>query len=88
MVYLSSDPDNNKVYENKLVSMNDIITIVWKYKNLFQDKNVSGFGKWVASVIEDNVEYREQYQDQIKNLTNESYRVIGYTRKSKGAVKD
>ncbi|KAI7904493.1 uncharacterized protein BX663DRAFT_430986 [Cokeromyces recurvatus] len=47
-VFLSVDPHNNEVYENLSCSMNDILSYVWKYSYLLQDKNPIGFGKWCS----------------------------------------
>ncbi|KAI7871488.1 hypothetical protein BDF14DRAFT_1718821, partial [Spinellus fusiger] len=43
------DPNNNEVYENKCLTLNDILAVVLKYSDLFEDKSAIGFGKWCSN---------------------------------------
>lgn len=49
MVYLPYDPKNDELYECKVVSIGDILSTVWKYSEIFNDKNSNSFGKWCKS---------------------------------------
>lgn len=49
MTYLPSDPMNEEVYECKSLTSNDILSVVWKYTDLFDKKTVIAFGKWCAN---------------------------------------
>ncbi|KAI7870874.1 hypothetical protein BDF14DRAFT_1770697 [Spinellus fusiger] len=48
IVYIPFDPNNNEVYENKCLTLNDIL-VVLKYSDLFEDKSAIGFGKWCSN---------------------------------------
>jgi hypothetical protein len=43
------DADNKELYENKCLTVNDILAIVWKYSDLFEDKTAIGFEKWCVN---------------------------------------
>ncbi|KAG0960160.1 hypothetical protein G6F31_010933 [Rhizopus arrhizus] len=45
-VYLPSDPMNEEVYECKSLTNGDILSMVWKYTDLFDKKTIISFGKW------------------------------------------
>ncbi|CAO3664519.1 unnamed protein product [Rhizopus stolonifer] len=49
IIYLPFDPSNSEVYENKCLTLNDILAVVWKYSDLFEDKSTVGFGKWCSN---------------------------------------
>ncbi|KAG1437699.1 hypothetical protein G6F56_012980 [Rhizopus delemar] len=45
-IYLPFDPKNEEVYENKCLTINEILATVWKYSDLHEDKGAIGFAKW------------------------------------------
>jgi hypothetical protein len=49
MVYLSYDPNNTDVYDCKDISMKQILSTVWEYSDIFNDKNTVSFGKWCSN---------------------------------------
>jgi hypothetical protein len=46
---LPSDPNNEEVYVCKSLSMNAILSIVWKHTNILDDMNAQGFSKWCGA---------------------------------------
>ena len=52
MTYLPSDPMNEEVYECKNLTNGNILSMVWKYTNLFDDKSAAAFGKWCANKVD------------------------------------
>ncbi|KAI9474212.1 MAG: hypothetical protein EXX96DRAFT_509332 [Benjaminiella poitrasii] len=60
--------------------MNDILGVVWKYTDIFNEKTVYGFGKWCNSrksylTQKDTVNHFSRYQIFIQNLKDENYHV-------------
>ncbi|KAI9267073.1 hypothetical protein EDC94DRAFT_657454 [Helicostylum pulchrum] len=51
ITYLPSDPMNEEVYEYKSLTNSDILSMVWKYTDLFDKKTVISFGKWCANNV-------------------------------------
>lgn len=47
-VFISVDPHNDEVYDGQSCSMNDVLTYVWNYSHLLQDKSPVGFGRWCS----------------------------------------
>ncbi|CAO3682609.1 unnamed protein product [Rhizopus stolonifer] len=47
-VFVSVDPYDEEMYERQLCSMNDVLTYVWKYSYLLQDKSSVSFGRWCS----------------------------------------
>lgn len=52
ITYLPSDPMNEEVYECKSLTNSDILSMVWKYTDLFDKKTVIAFGKWCANKVD------------------------------------
>lgn len=52
ITYLPSDPMNEEVYECKSLTNRDILSMVWKYIDLFDKKTVISFGKWCANKVD------------------------------------
>ncbi|KAI8095814.1 hypothetical protein BDF21DRAFT_374229 [Thamnidium elegans] len=46
---LPSDPKNEEIYVCRSLSMNDILSIVWKHSNILNDMNVQGLSKWCGA---------------------------------------
>ncbi|KAI7889239.1 uncharacterized protein EV154DRAFT_538979 [Mucor mucedo] len=46
IAFLPVNPNNEEAYACKNLSMNDILTVVWKYSDIFIDKTAYGFGIW------------------------------------------
>lgn len=51
IICLTSDPIN-EVYECKSLTNSDILSMVWKYTDLFDKKTVTSFGKWCANKVD------------------------------------
>ncbi|KAG1037632.1 hypothetical protein G6F43_012821 [Rhizopus delemar] len=47
--FLPVNPNNEEAYACKSLSMNDILSVVWKYADIFSEKTAYGFGKWCTS---------------------------------------
>lgn len=45
-VYNSRDPSNSEVYTRQDVTMKQILNVVWRYTNLYDDKSLFSFAKW------------------------------------------
>ena len=48
-IILPSDPRNEEVYGCRSLSMNDILSIVWKHTNILDDMNAQGLSKWCGA---------------------------------------
>ncbi|KAF7720458.1 hypothetical protein EC973_008471, partial [Apophysomyces ossiformis] len=48
-VFLPCNPLNEEVYDCKQVEVKEILSLVWKYTNVFDKQNVSSLGKWLKS---------------------------------------
>ncbi|KAI8641451.1 hypothetical protein BD408DRAFT_345990 [Parasitella parasitica] len=46
---LPSDPKNEEIYVCRSLSMNDILSIVWKHSNILNDMNAQGLSKWCGA---------------------------------------
>ncbi|CAO3620038.1 unnamed protein product [Mucor fragilis] len=46
---LPSDPKNGEIYICRSLTMNDILSIVWKYSNILDDMNTQGLSKWCGA---------------------------------------
>lgn len=46
MVYFPFDPKNNNTYEYRQVSQKQMLSVVWKYSSLFDEKTILSFTKW------------------------------------------
>jgi hypothetical protein len=49
IIYIPFDPNNNEVYENKCLTLNDILAVVWKYSDLFEDNLLPGLESGVPT---------------------------------------
>ncbi|KAG1047207.1 hypothetical protein G6F43_010335 [Rhizopus delemar] len=47
-VFVSVDLHNDEVYDKQAYSMNGVLTYVWNYSHLLQDKSPVGFGRWCS----------------------------------------
>ncbi|GAA5804541.1 hypothetical protein HPULCUR_010041 [Helicostylum pulchrum] len=74
IAFLPVNPNNEESYARKNLSMNDILSVAWKYSDIFSEKTAYGF--------EDIVSHSPRYQRFIQSLKDEGYHVIGYVRKS------
>ncbi|KAG1140683.1 hypothetical protein G6F37_012940 [Rhizopus arrhizus] len=52
ITYLPSDPMNEEVYECKSLTNSDILSMVWKYTDLFDEKTVVSFGQWCVNKVD------------------------------------
>ncbi|EIE81328.1 hypothetical protein RO3G_06033 [Rhizopus delemar RA 99-880] len=88
-MFLPTDPFNEKVYYCDSLSMDDILAVVWRHTNIFNEKTAQSFSKWCGNrIIEDIVDHLPRYQQFIKSLKEEEYLVVGYARKSIGEKND
>lgn len=46
---LLSDPMNDEIYVCRSLSMNDILSIVWKHSDILNDMNAQGLSKWCGT---------------------------------------
>lgn len=46
---LPSDPKNEEIYVCRSLSMNDILSIVWKHSNILNDMNAQGLSRWCGA---------------------------------------
>ncbi|ORE10767.1 hypothetical protein BCV72DRAFT_198876 [Rhizopus microsporus var. microsporus] len=77
-VYPPSNPFNEQVYGCESLSMNDILAMVWRHTDIFNEKTAQGFN----DIINGIVEHLPRYQLFIKSLKEDGYLVVGYARKS------
>ncbi|KAG1053648.1 hypothetical protein G6F43_004285 [Rhizopus delemar] len=88
-MFLPTDPFNEEVYYCDSLSMDDILAVVWRHTNIFNEKTAQSFSKWCGNrIIEDIVDHLPRYQQFIKSLKEEEYLVVGYARKSIGEKND
>ncbi|ORX55183.1 hypothetical protein DM01DRAFT_1273387, partial [Hesseltinella vesiculosa] len=48
LVFLAYDPINEEIYNHQCVTQKEILSIVWKYTNIFDEKSVMSFTKWCS----------------------------------------
>ncbi|KAI9301128.1 hypothetical protein BJ944DRAFT_11032 [Cunninghamella echinulata] len=48
-VYLPSNPYNDEVYEFKHVTIKEILSLIWKYTAIFDDKSISSLASWCSA---------------------------------------
>ncbi|KAI9267369.1 hypothetical protein BY458DRAFT_533980 [Sporodiniella umbellata] len=46
---LPSDPKNKEIHVCRSLSMNDILSTVWKHSNILNNMNAHGFSKWCGA---------------------------------------
>jgi hypothetical protein len=49
IVFLAIDPQNNEIYYRKDLSMKQILSVVWNYSTIFDEKTITSFGRWCTS---------------------------------------
>jgi hypothetical protein len=47
--YLPVNPYNEQVYEYQSLTMNDILTVVWKHTDIVNEKTAQDFSKWCGN---------------------------------------
>ncbi|KAI7900692.1 uncharacterized protein BX663DRAFT_517293 [Cokeromyces recurvatus] len=47
--FLPYDPNNDEVYEQRSLSNGDILSVLWQYTEVLNDKSVTSFGNWCSS---------------------------------------
>lgn len=48
-MFLPTDPFNEEVYYCDSLSMDDILAVVWRHTNIFNEKTAQSFSKWCGS---------------------------------------
>ncbi|ORX56396.1 hypothetical protein DM01DRAFT_1320655 [Hesseltinella vesiculosa] len=48
IVFAAHNPDNAEIYECKDISMKSIMSVVWDYCDIFDDKTVHAFANWCS----------------------------------------
>ncbi|KAG1526670.1 hypothetical protein G6F47_004365 [Rhizopus delemar] len=50
-MFLPTDPFNEKVYYCDSLSMDDILAVVWRHTNIFNEKTAQSFSKWCGKNV-------------------------------------
>lgn len=48
-MYLPSNPYNDEIYEFKHVTIKEILSLMWKYTNMFDGKSISSMASWCSA---------------------------------------